>query len=122
MAYVCARYPACDSYVMAHPGTLEPMGSLADPPLRKLRYEAHQQFKRIYQSGIMTKRDTYLWLSRILEVPMSQAHIGYLGLYYCQLVIDECQKLLDSQLRPQCRQKKESGGDYDAGAHQRAAS
>ena len=53
MAYVCSRYPACDSYVMAHPGTLEPMGSLAGPKLRQLRYAAHREFNKLYQSGLM---------------------------------------------------------------------
>ncbi len=55
MAYVCSRYPACDSYVMAHPGTLEPMGSLAGPKLRQLRYAAHREFNKLYQSGLMSK-------------------------------------------------------------------
>ena len=52
--YVCSGYPACDSFVMAHPGTLEPMGTLAPPELRRLRYEAHQQFDQLHKSGLMT--------------------------------------------------------------------
>ena len=57
MAYVCSRYPDCDSFVMAHAKTLKPMGSLAGPELRRLRYNAHKEFNRLYQSGIMSKRD-----------------------------------------------------------------
>ena len=52
MAYVCSRYPDCDSFVMAHAKTLKPMGSLAGPELRRLRYNAHKEFNRLYQSGI----------------------------------------------------------------------
>ena len=32
--YVCARYPACDSYVSAHRRTHLPIGTLANRPLR----------------------------------------------------------------------------------------
>ena len=69
MAYVCSRYPACDSFVMAHPDTLEPMGSLAGSKLRRLRYEAHQQFNRLYESGLMSKKSAYLWLSVVVPCP-----------------------------------------------------
>lgn len=54
---VCSRYPDCDSFVMAHAKTLKPMGSLAGPELRRLRYNAHKEFNRLYQSGIMSKRE-----------------------------------------------------------------
>ena len=43
----------------------------------------------------MTKDDAYHWLAGILDAPLSQAHIGYLGEYYCQVVIDESRKLLE---------------------------
>ena len=61
-AYVCSGYPACDSFVLAHPNTLEPMGSLAGPELRRLRFEAHRQFGQLHKAGIMTKRQSYQWL------------------------------------------------------------
>ena len=50
MRWASSFYPACDSFVMAHPGTLEPMGTLAPPELRRLRYEAHQQFDQLHKS------------------------------------------------------------------------
>lgn len=31
----------------------------------------------------------------IIMAPMSEAHIGHLGEYYCKLVIEESRKLLD---------------------------
>lgn len=39
--YVCAHYPACDSYVSAHRASHMPMGTLADAALRHKRIEAH---------------------------------------------------------------------------------
>ncbi len=37
----------------------------------------------------MSKKDLYLWLANLLNIPLSQAHISFLGEYYCRLVIDE---------------------------------
>lgn len=110
MAYVCSRYPACDSFVMAHPDTLEPMGSLAGSKLRRLRCEAHQQFNRLYESRLMSKKSAYQWLSMVVQAPMSHAHIGHLGEYYCQVVIDESRKLLQERMEQQNKLRKVSGG------------
>lgn len=111
MAYVCARYPVCNSFVMAHPDTLEPMGSLAGPELRRLRYEAHQQFGKLYQTGLMSKKDAYRWLSMVIQAPMSHAHIGHLGEYYCQVVIRESKELLQQRLGQQTTLAKAVGGE-----------
>ena len=116
MVYVCSNYPACNSFVMAHPGTLEPMGTLAPPELRRLRYEAHQQFDQLHKSGLMTRQEAYRWLAYMVQAPMSHAHIGYLGEYYCKVVIQESKKLLDQRLRP-TGLRKVSGGECYAVAH-----
>ena len=60
--YVCARYPACDSYVSAHRRTRLPMGTLANRPLRVKRMEAHESFNRLWKSGMMTRTAAYRWL------------------------------------------------------------
>lgn len=54
--YVCARYPACDSYVAAHKDTRLPMGTLADSALRRKRIETHRAFSRLWEDGLMTKK------------------------------------------------------------------
>lgn len=117
MVYVCSNYPACDSFVMAHPGTLEPMGSLADPKLRRLRYDAHKQFDQIHQSGLMTRKEAYRWLSYIVQAPMEHAHIGHLGEYYCRVVIEESRKLLARRPRRERPAQKAVGGECYAAAH-----
>ena len=91
--------------LMAHSGTLEPMGSLAGPKLRQLRYAAHREFNKLYQSGLMSKRDAYQWLAMTVQAPMAHAHIGHLGEYYCQVVIDESRKLLRERLEQQNKLK-----------------
>lgn len=105
MLYICSRYPECNAYVRVHPGTNKPMGSLADHRLRSLRQQAHKAFDRLYLSGYMTRNEAYSWLAGIIQAPRSQAHIGYLGEYYCQLVIDESKKLL--QHGPNAKQRRQ---------------
>ena len=94
--YVCSKYPACDSYVRIHKGTDIPVGSLANPQLRALRVKAHKQFDKLHQCGIMSKKEAYGWLAHMLQSPKSQAHIGYLSEYYCNLVISESGKMFDN--------------------------
>ena len=95
MLYVCSNYPKCDAYVRVHAGTNIPVGTLANQELRSLRRTAHSYFDRLYKTGIMSKQDAYLWLSDLLQSPLSEAHIGYLGEYYCKQVIEESRKVLD---------------------------
>jgi len=100
MLYVCAKYPACNVYVRVHEGTTIPVGTLANGELRALRNEAHRQFNRLYTDGHMTKQSAYDWLASVLSVPGSQAHIGYLGEYYCNLVITESQRMMSRPAPP----------------------
>lgn len=97
MLYVCAHYPECNAYVRVHEGTKMPVGKLANHELRTLRRTAHHYFDQLYQSGMMSKQDAYLWLADVIHAPLSEAHIGYLGEYYCKQVIEESRKLLDAR-------------------------
>lgn len=103
MLYVCSNYPKCDAYVRVHAGTNIPVGTLANQELRSLRRTAHNYFDRLYKTGIMSKQDAYLWLSDLLQSPLSEAHIGYLGEYYCKQVIEESRKILDRYRRQSVR-------------------
>ena len=94
MLYVCSKYPVCDSYVRVHSGTNKPIGVMADGKLRALRTKAHHYFDKLYTSGLMTKNDAYYWLANLISAPLSEAHIGHLGEYYCNVVIEECKKNL----------------------------
>ena len=60
-----------------------------------MRLEAHKLLDKIQKRGIMTKSECYQWIANTIMSPLSQAHIGYLGEYYCQIVIDECKKLFN---------------------------
>lgn len=97
--YVCARYPACDSYVAAHRATLLPMGTLADKSLRRKRMEAHAALKRVVESGLMTKKQMYRCIQAEFGLPEPEAHIGKFSEMRCQRVIDMC----DGFFRPDAR-------------------
>lgn len=70
------NYPACDSYVAAHQSTQLPMGTLANKNLRRERQAAHASFNQLWKSGLMTKRQAYLWLQAKLDLPECEAHIA----------------------------------------------
>ena len=95
MLYVCSHYPRCGAYVRTHKGTNIPVGTLADAKLRQLRKTAHQYFDKLHMSGLMSKNDAYKWLADVISAPLSEAHIGYLGEYYCNQVIEKAKNLLD---------------------------
>ena len=97
MLYVCSHYPKCDAYVRVHAGTKIPVGTLANHELRTLRRTAHKYFDKLYERGIMTKDDAYRWLADLVCAPLSEAHIGYLGEYYCKLVIEKSREMLEHQ-------------------------
>ena len=84
-----------------YPGTNIPVGTLANRELRTLRNQAHHYFDQLYLSGLMSKQDAYLWLAGLLQVPLSKAHIGFLGEYYCNEVIAESKKLLERRRKQQ---------------------
>lgn len=97
MLYVCGRYPECDAYVRVHAGTSIPVGTMANHELRALRRTAHLYFDQLYLSGYMNKQDAYYWLADLVSAPLPEAHIGYLGEYYCKQVIEESRCLLETQ-------------------------
>lgn len=100
--YVCSHFPACNAYVGVHPGTKIPMGTLANPQLRRKRIEAHQAFDSIWKNGVMSRNQAYRWLSCTLCLTESQTHIAQFGDYMCDRVIEESRKvLLQNHLRRQ---------------------
>ena len=109
MLYVCSGYPICDAYVRVIPGTKVPVGSMANGNLRALRKEAHAQFDKLYLTELMTRSQAYEWLAGILQVPLSKAHIGQLGEYYCRQIIAESQRLLENRHKTHSKKLEISG-------------
>ena len=94
--YVCARYPACNSYVSAHKGTHLPMGTLASPDLRRKRIEAHEAMSRVMADRGMTRKQTYRWLQHQLGLPEVETHIGRFTEFRCRQVVALCDSFTHS--------------------------
>ena len=88
--YVCATYPACDSYVNAHRHTNHPMGTLADAVLRQKRRETHLELDRLWKNGLMSRAEAYRLIQFYLGVPSEDAHIGKFFVGRCEEVSAFC--------------------------------
>jgi len=87
----------CGAYVGCHPGTILPLGRLADNDLRAAKKLAHAVFDPIWQVGIKNnfkardaRREGYAWLAERMGIDASQCHIGWFDLAQCQRVIEIC--------------------------------
>ena len=88
----------CGAYVGCHPGTILPLGRLADAELREAKKRAHAVFDPIWQREIerngakprSARAFTYGWLARELGISTDQCHIGWFDNAQCQRVIEIC--------------------------------
>lgn len=92
--YVCHNYPACNTYVAAHPNTDKPMGVPANGNLRNLRIQAHRKFDLIWKNGIMTREEAYRWFADSFGLSLRDAHIGMCSEYRCRELIRLCNEVL----------------------------
>ncbi len=100
--YLCSAYPNCDARVGCHPGTIKPLGTLADRELRKWRSLAHRQFDPLWKLGVFkTRNAAYKWLSKAMKLPLRNTHIAMFNIRQCQRVI----ALVESFARGQQRIK-----------------
>lgn len=90
--YVCARYPACDSYVRAHDFNHLPMGTLANPKLRRKRRDAHIAMEQLWNKNYMTRKEAYRWLQTQFGIPAADAHIAKFSEIRCDQVIEMCNR------------------------------
>lgn len=94
--YVCAHYPACDSYVGVFRNSEVPKGTLANSELRNKRILAHRAFDAIWKQGIMTRGQTYQWMQHKFSLTKQQAHIGNFSDYMCQKLMSACREVLEN--------------------------
>lgn len=103
--YLCDGYPKCDARVSCHPGTIKPLGNLADRELRKWRSLAHRKFDPLWQSGIFkTRNAAYIWLSKTMELPLHRTHIAMFDIQQGQraIAIVEDFKKLEKPTKTYC--------------------
>ncbi len=87
-AMVC---PRCGAYVYCHPLTSEALGSVADAPLRRLRWQTHQVFDLVWKLRLKRSRyNAYSWLSLRLGLSKDVAHMGLFDEDTCRRAIAIC--------------------------------
>lgn len=86
----------CGAWVGCHPaaqnggmgdGTV-PLGSLANPELRRWRTTAHQLFDELWQSKEMSRAEAYAWMARRLRLRPDQCHIGSFDVALCKALVE----------------------------------
>lgn len=85
--YQCAP---CDAFVGCHPGTVNPLGRLADATLRKAKQAAHAAFDPLWKSGGMKRGAAYAWLADKLCIQNRHCHIGMMDPETCARVVAAC--------------------------------
>lgn len=87
-AWVCERYPTCDSYVGCHPKTAQPLGTLANAELRQARKWAHIYFDALWKGGPMSRHGAYRWLANRMRLTEDECHIGLMDADQCRRAAD----------------------------------
>ncbi len=81
----CAAWVGCHKRSKA-----VPLGRLANAELRKAKSAAHAVFDPIWKSGDKSRKGAYEWLSKRLNVPFKDCHIGMFSVEQCAEVVRVC--------------------------------
>lgn len=80
----CYRCLKCGAYVGTHkPRPKEAMGLLADKKMRTGKKACHELFDSKWKGMPKSRKkrqDLYLWLSRMMKIPVEECHFGYFDL------------------------------------------
>lgn len=102
--YECAE---CGAYVGCHPGTTDPIGTLANARTRRARTLAHAAFDPLWRdkSGLFAtgghrrfnygeaRRRAYVWLAKQMDVTVNNCHIGMFDESQCARVVELCEAI-----------------------------
>jgi hypothetical protein len=69
----------CKAAVGCHPNTYIALGRLADRATRQLRSKAHEEFDKLWRTGLMSRDKAYTWLSLQLGIEVEECHISQLS-------------------------------------------
>lgn len=83
-AYYCEP---CEAYVGLHPGTLYPLGTLANAGMRKARKVSKNMFIHLYRSRKWNRNKAYPWLAKQLDIPTKTCHFGWFEVNDCKKVM-----------------------------------
>jgi zinc-finger-containing domain len=84
--WVCGA--GCDTRVGCHPGTTNPKGTLAGPPLRQARQDVHAAFDPLWKGrGTRVRARTYAWLAHAMAIAPAECHVSMFDLARCNEAI-----------------------------------
>ena len=72
--YLCR---SCKASVGCHPGTIIPLGRLANQRLKNLKKLAHNYFDPIWKHKKRYRTECYKELAKKLEIPVEHCHFGW---------------------------------------------
>lgn len=84
------RCRPCKAYVGCHPGTITPLGRLANEELRRAKNAAHAAFDPIWKNGQLTRKSAYAWLANQLNILADDCHIGMFDVDLCNKTVEVC--------------------------------
>ena len=84
------RCKPCGAWVGCHPGTVTPLGRLANDALRRAKSAAHAAFDSHWQSRRMSRGDAYSRLAAELGIDRSDCHIGMFDEELCARTVELC--------------------------------
>ncbi len=96
MFYRCAP---CDAWVGCHPGTVRPLGRLANAELRRWKGLAHAIFDPLWRRKMQKEKcrkadargKAYQWLAAQMEIEPELCHIGMFDVEKCRQVVRICE-------------------------------
>lgn len=89
--WVCGNFPECDARCGCHPGTDNPLGTLADKETRKLREKVHAAFDPMWKRHAKKKqarRAAYNLLADAMRIDVHECHVGMFNALRCKAALD----------------------------------
>ena len=78
---------SCRASVGTHPDG-RPLGTLANRELSQARIDAKNHLKQLFPK----RKELYAWLSRQMDLPGEECHVGTFNLEQCQRVVELCRE------------------------------
>lgn len=73
----------CQAWVGCHPGTVNPLGRLANAELRIAKSRVHAKLDPLWKSGRMKRKDAYALLAGKLNIAPQNCHVGMFDVPTC---------------------------------------
>lgn len=86
----------CRALVSCHPGTKNPVGYMAQEPLRRMRTECHKVFDQLWchNDSPFTRHSAYFWMSQVLGISEDVANISKLTEDQIRTIMVESRRMM----------------------------